>query len=930
MKQINGLLLTFCILFISIASAQISTSKQIKPVFKSTVLFNPLEDGMGYHNYRIPSLLSTKKGTILAMIEGRVGLNSDHAKNDVVLKRSEDNGATWSAVKVVQHADDNVVMNPVMVQADNGDIILCYIYFPQGYHANKRHGIQQVSPGFKKKQLQKIFITKSSDEGKTWSAPMDISHIAKSSKKSLYAISGPGIGISIKNGKHKGRILIPMNEAFKSKGIQTGNNYALYSDDYGLTWKHGKAIPSTAQGISGGNEIQMIALENGQILSSSRSKKNRLFAISNNGGKSWNPQYEQTDLPDTGCMSPILTIKKASQTNPAILMHIGVTGRVDGRKRGNAIIYLSYNQGKTWIATKTLHKKTFDYSSLTMLKNGNIGMLAEYNFNGERASIKYCEFNLAWILSKTPSITVHKTVQKPKHFFKTHPNHKIPVDMVIQKFKVHLNADVQNSTESLTYHFEILQKKGNAHLLKNKNTLGFSKNNTATFIADWYGENIVKVTAKNKEGKIIASTTDTIFVHFSHSQLAGGDINNLDKTYKKKAYITGKIINDSLVYKGMRHLPSDISKGDIRYEGTKHGAYETKEPRVLALKNGHLIAIYHYQVKGSNDAPPGLSMVISRSTDNGKTWTDSQLLMQDINGVVAYASLAAWKDEVHCYFSGGHQSHQSADTYKGVYKIISKDNGKTWSNPQKMDTMTKLLTNKIDTIAPNQSPSTNALSIPNMTWKGKTANAYIVPFYVSPVKFLITLDGGSTWDLFYDETKYPEFYKELNEISWALLEDRTIYIVSRRQSKKGYKNEMLMDLKGNPTFLGQQRKNHKARRCHQGAVKISSGPYKNRIAVASNYSGDREEATVAISKNATATSFDTRFLTSNAAWGYCHIEWNNKERGFVLIGESEPFDNNENVVSMDGGPDRNERFSIECFTFSPAFYETLVPANVHN
>ena len=926
MKLTSTLLLAFCLLFSSIGNAQHSPEK---PFFKSTVLFNPMEDGMGYHNYRIPSLLTTKKGTVLAMIEGRIGLNSDHAKNDIVLKRSTDNGNTWTAVKVIKHADDNVVMNPVMVQADNGDIILCYIYFPQGYHANKRHGIQQVSPGFKKKQLQKIYITKSSDEGKTWSIPQDISRIAKSSKKSLYAISGPGIGITLKQGKHKGRIITPMNEAFIAKGKQFGNNYALYSDDHGSTWKHGNPIPSSKNGETGGNEIQMIELEDGSILSSSRTKKHRLFSKSTNGGKSWSPQYEQTDLPDTGCMSPILKIKNATQTNPAILMHIGVTGRVKGRKRGNAIIYLSYDQGTKWEATKTLHKNTFDYSSLTLLKNGNIGMLAEYDFNGERATIKFCEFNLAWILSEIPSITLHKKITKPSHYFKTHPDHKIPVDMVIQKFKVELTAAVHNNTEALSYHFEILQKKGNAHLIAAENTSGFSKRNTATFVADWYGENSVKVTTKNSDGEIIASTTEPIFVHFSHGQLAGGDINNLDKRYKKTAYITGKIINDSLVYKGMRHLPSDISKGDLRYEGTKHGAYETKEPRVLVLKNGHLVAIYHFQVKGSNDAPPGLSMVITRSTDNGKTWIDSQLLMQDINGIVAYASMVEWQNEVHCYFSGGHQSHQSSDSYKGVYKIISKDDGKTWSTPRKMDAMTKLLTSKIDTIAPNQSPSTNALSIPNMTWKGKTADAYIVPFYVSPIKFLITLDGGSTWDLFYDETKYPQFYKELNEISWALLEDRSIYIVSRRQSKKGYKNEMLMDLKGTPTFLGQQRKNHKARRCHQGAVKIGSGPYKNRIAVASNYSGDREEATIAISKSPDAVQFDTRYLTSNAAWGYCHIDWNPHEKGFVLIGESEPFDANENVVPMDGGPDRNERFSIECFTFSPAFYETLVPVNMH-
>jgi len=350
---------------------------------------------------------------------------------------------------------------------------------------------------------------------------------------------------------------------------------------------------------------------------------------------------------------------------------------------------------------------------------------------------------------------------------------------------------------------------------------------------------------------------------------------------------------------------------------------------VLVLKDGTLVGVYHFQVKGANDAPPGLTLVMTRSVDGGKTWVDDQILMQDVNGVVAYASMIEWKDEVQCYFSGGHVSHQHANAYKGVYRTVSKDQGKTWSKPEEMPEMTKLVGHQLDSIAASQSPSTNALFIPDMEWKGKKGDAILVPFYVDPVHFLISLDGGETWDVFYDVEDYPQFLGELNEISWALLDNRTIYVVSRRQSKKGYKNEMLFDLDGIPTFLGQSRQNHKARRCHQGAVKITTGKYKGRIAVASNYSGDREEATIAISDTPHAESFTTRFLTSKAAWGYCHIDWNPQLEGFVLIGESEPFDENEKVVSMDGGPDRNERFSIECFAFSPAFYETLVVADIH-
>lgn len=919
-----------CFLGNAANSNPINSKNENAAFFKSVIIFDPLTDNMGYHNYRIPSLLVTQKGTLLAVMEGREEMNFDHAKNDIVLKRSTDHGATWSRPTVIQEAGDNVVMNPVMVQGLDGTIILAYIYFPEKRHSGDRaHSVKQVDPGLEGSGIEKVFIIKSKDEGKTWSAPIEITSIAKSGKSSLHAICGPGNGITLTKGKYKGRVIIPMSETVLKEKTKMSNNYALYSDDNGVSWKHGKAIPPSLVGNSGGNESQMVELEDGHVFVSIRAKGNRLVSTSNDGGITWEPLVLHKDLVDTGCMSPLLRYKWKDNVGPGVLVHVEVTGRVDGRKRGKAVVALSYDNGATWPVQKPLHEKMFDYSSLAILPDGSIGMLAEYDFDGDRAKIKFANFNLAWIEAETKQLSLSRKVVESEVYFKTHPDHEIPTGMVIQKFKVEMDAQVDAGVEGYQYMYELIEKQGESQLLSKENSNQYSSSNHNTFLADWYGPNVIKVSARNGNGEIVATTMDTIFVHFSHTQLAGGDINNLDKKYNNKEYIAGKIVDDKLVYPGMRFLPSDISKGDQRYEGTRFGAYETKEPRVLALKNGVLVASYHFQVKGPNDAPPGLTLVMSRSIDGGKTWIDDQILMQDINGVVAYTSMVEWKGEVHCYFAGGHRTHQHADKYKGVYRTISNDDGKTWSEPQPMDEITKLVSTRLDTISPCQSPSTNALFIPDMKWKDKSGDAYIVPFYVDPVRFLITFDGGKTWDTFYDVNDYPQFMGELNEISWALLDNRTIYIVSRRQSKSGYKNEMLFDLEGNPTFLGQSRKNHKARRCHQSAVKIPEGVYNGRVVVASNFSGDREEATISISKTPMAENFVTKFLTTNAAWGYCHIDWNPKLKGFILVGESEPFDENEQVVSMDGGPDRNERFSIECFAFSPAFYETLVKADIH-
>lgn len=927
---LKGVILFFYITTTHFWGQQNTSAKQ-SPVFGISTVFDPQTDNMGYHNYRIPSLLVTKNESVLAIMEGRKDMNHDHATNDLVLKRSIDNGKTWSSPKIIVSAGNNVVMNPVMVQSDTGTIILTYIYFPEKRHSsNRSHGVKQVEPGLKGDNIEKVYMTRSEDDGVNWSTPEEITHIAKSNKYSLHAISGPGVGLSLKNGKFKSRIIIPMSETFLRKGVKTSNNYALYSDDNGNSWKHSKSIPASLNGKTGGNEIQMVELEDGEVMASIRDKGHRLISKSYDGGKTWSRLSAHPDLVDTGCMSPLLRYRFKNGNIPGVLIHVGVTGRLDGNKRGKSIIALSYDDGETWPVQKTLYTGKFDYSSLAILPDGKIGMLAEYDFDGDRAKIKLAKFNLEWIEDPNAiTLSLEKKIIKPDIYFKTHPDHVIPAAMVIQKFQVQMETKSHGSQDDLSYQFELIDAQGNAKLTNHKNLNTFSSSNKNFFVADWYGPNVIKVTAKNNKGVTVASILDTIFVHFSHNQMAGGDIKKLSKKYQGKEYISGKIINDSLVYTGMRFFPSDISKGDPSYEGTKFGAYQTKEPRVLALDNGVLVASYHYQVKGVNDAPPGLTLVITRSLDGGKTWIDDQILMQNINGVVAYSSMVQWGNEVHCYFAGGHSSHPHANKYKGVYRTVSKDQGKTWSQPEAMKKMTKLLTSKIDTIAPNQSPTTNALSIPDMEWKDKKGDAYIVPFYVDPVKFLITLDGGKSWDVFYDVLDYPEYEGELNEISWVLLEDRTIYVVSRRQSKTGYKNEMLFDLEGNPTFIGQTRKNHKARRCHQGAVKVPEGPFKGRVAVASNFSADREEATIAISDTDMAQKFTTKFLTTNAAWGYCHIDWNPKLKGFVLVGESEPFDKNEQVVDMDDGPDRNERFSLEFFAFSPEFYDTLIEADIH-
>ena len=378
--------------------AQKSSNSQKEPFYYAEPVFKPLEDGMGYHNFRIPSLLVTKNNVLLAMAEGREDLNNDHAKNDLVLMRSTNSGETWEDPVVTTEAGDNVTMNPVLVQASDGTIILCYIYFPEKRHTQqmKSHGVKMVEPGLKGDLIQRVYIVTSNDDGLTWSDPRELTDVVKSGENTIASICGPGTGITLTRGNHTGRVIIPMQEQFKQGETKETLVFSLYSDNNGKTWHHGELAPPDDDGSGG--EVQMVELEDGGVMLSTRNSSGyRRLASSRDGGNTWTKLYKEKSLKDTGCMSPLLRYRWADDEKPGVIIHVGVTARVDGRKRGKAEFCLSYDDGKTWPVRKVFHEQAFDYSSLAIMPDGSIGMLAEYDFNGERLEIKLANLNLEWI-----------------------------------------------------------------------------------------------------------------------------------------------------------------------------------------------------------------------------------------------------------------------------------------------------------------------------------------------------------------------------------------------------------------------------------------------------------------------------------------------------------------------------------------------------
>src|SRR5690606_2115581 len=207
----------------------------------------------GYHTYRIPSIIATPQGTVLAFAEGRKENSSDTGDIDLLLKRSTDGGKSWEEQMVIWDDGGHVCGNPTPVVDEVTGTVWLLMTWNRG-DDHEEYIIKKTS-----KDTRRVYVTSSSDEGRTWTTPMDITASTKNPSWGWYA-TGPGIGIQIKNGPHKGRLVIPCDHSYDDpNGKVRGGPFeygahTIYSDDHGKSWKLGGTIrPKT-------NECQVVEL----------------------------------------------------------------------------------------------------------------------------------------------------------------------------------------------------------------------------------------------------------------------------------------------------------------------------------------------------------------------------------------------------------------------------------------------------------------------------------------------------------------------------------------------------------------------------------------------------------------------------------------------------------------------------------------------
>ncbi len=340
----------------------------------------------GYNNMRIPAICKTTKGTLLAFAEGREG--GDAGDIDTLIRRSEDDGKTWSKIRVVWSDDKNTFGNPApIVDHDTGTIWLFSTWNLGTDHEGK------IWTG-KSEEPRRPYLCKSTDDGKTWSKPVEMKHLRKPDWR-WYA-TGPCNGIQLTRGKHKGRLICPANHSYKADPTKTepGRNWKvhrshiIYSDDHPKTWKLGGIHDDLT------NESTVAELSDGSVMQNMRNyfgKHNRAVAVSKDGGETFGKLYLDDALQSPTCQASLLRFSWP-EDGKSRLMFSSPTDR-----RNKMTIRISYDEGKTWPVSKLIYKGDGAYSNLIKLSDDKVGLF--YEKDGH-ASMVFATIPLAEIEDK--------------------------------------------------------------------------------------------------------------------------------------------------------------------------------------------------------------------------------------------------------------------------------------------------------------------------------------------------------------------------------------------------------------------------------------------------------------------------------------------------------------------------------------------------
>ena len=363
---------TFLNLIFSLLIPFVSHTNELKYIFKS--------GSEGYNTFRIPSIITTDSGVVLAFAEGRKNSSSDSGDIDLVLKRSTDGGKTWGDLIVIRDDSTNVCGNPSpVIDRKTGKIFLLSTW-------NRGDDTESEIINMTSVDTRRVYVMNSIDEGLSWSKPIEITDKVKKPNWTWYA-TGPVHGIQIREGSKKGRMIIPCDHI--EANTKKYYSHIIYSDDGGSSWNIGGTTPQDQV-----NECSVAEIGKGKLILNmrnyDRTQMNRKISISNDYGESWGDIYDDKALVEPICQASILRYSfKGYGRNDLLFIN-----PADKNKRLNMTLRLSNDLGRTWKAEFILHEGPSAYSDITKLRNGNVGCLFEAGKNSPYEGIVYREVDV--------------------------------------------------------------------------------------------------------------------------------------------------------------------------------------------------------------------------------------------------------------------------------------------------------------------------------------------------------------------------------------------------------------------------------------------------------------------------------------------------------------------------------------------------------
>ena len=330
----------------------------------------------GYTCFRIPGIVTSTNGTVIAVADGRIGSCGDiPTPLDLVCKRSFDNGRSWEPLQIIANygsdpadVDDYPFYGATSIQrVAAGDAAMLVD------QVTGRIWTLYDNGGVSGSRRIKLELRNSDDDGATWSPAIDLERSNPGLRPATGEfLAGPGNGIQMSSGPRAGRLIFPVYIY-----AATSSSLCIYSDDHGATWQRG--------GISGigGGEVQMAETAGGGLIASMRDNNfatsgRRTFSRSQDAGITWGTPFSDTTippyLPDPGCQGNIYRLTTTNDGDRSRILHASATHI---SSRVNMSFHLSYDEGSTWPVSNQVYAAGSAYSSVTRLASGEIGLIFE-------------------------------------------------------------------------------------------------------------------------------------------------------------------------------------------------------------------------------------------------------------------------------------------------------------------------------------------------------------------------------------------------------------------------------------------------------------------------------------------------------------------------------------------------------------------------